>query len=107
MESMYRMDVLDSSIPRQRDTVLVRVMADGSWMFYDRVQQVVHATNAIAGFIYRQCDGQKTVREIAEVVVEHTGNGRAQALRHVKYIIREFVQAGVMELIGGKVQEDA
>lgn len=101
------MNISNSSIPRQRSGVQARLMADGSWTFYDRERLVLHATNGLAGFIYQQCNGQLNIAKIAAIVAAHIGSQQQHALQHTQYIIQEFISAGMIELLPEGPEEDA
>jgi hypothetical protein len=82
--------------PRRRSDVSARLV-DGETVVLDRRADLVHQLNQTASFIWHQCDGQRTAREIADQVVDAFDVDPDTAEASVKAALQQFEQLGLLE----------
>src|SRR5690242_19602799 len=52
--------------PKARQEVIISYPGSGETVLYDAKRNKAHCLNATAAFVWQQCDGTRTVRDIAE-----------------------------------------
>lgn len=81
---------------RGRSDLLFRDLADGCAL-YDPVQDRVHILNPTAGLVWTACDGEHTINEIVQLVVD-TMNVPAETVRNdVEGVVADFIRLGLVE----------
>lgn len=81
--------------PRPRADLLVRIIGS-EVVILDRAAGQVHRLNATASRIWQQCDGSRSVPEIADSVCAEFDATRDQALRDVERTIADLARLGLL-----------
>ena len=89
------MQMTEYPVFSRRADVQVREL-DGEAFVYDPRTADTHRLNDTALFIWKQCDGEQSVRDVIDAVTEHYDVGIAEACDHVARVIREFEQKGLI-----------
>jgi len=82
--------------PKRRSDVSARLV-DGETVVLDRQADMVHQLNQSASFIWHQCDGQRTTREIVDQVVDAFDVDPDTAEASVKAALHQFERLGLLE----------
>ena len=82
--------------PKRRSDVSARLV-DGETVVLDRQADMVHQLNQTASFIWHQCDGQRTTREIVDQVVAAFDVDPDTAEASVKAALQQFERLGLLE----------
>jgi methyltransferase-like protein len=81
---------------KRRNGVQSRLV-DGEMIVLDREHDLIHQFNKVATFIWEQCDGQRSVAEIANAVCDNFEVDDATA---VKEVVETLEKLQDLELIG-------
>lgn len=85
------------SKPRARQQkLLVREMASGETIVYDREGHEAHCLNRTSGMVWARCDGRSTVSEIAAAVTMELDEAFGEEL--VEVALAELDEAGLLEV---------
>jgi len=87
--------VKPASVPRPKEAVLFRELADGC-VLYDPETEKVHSLNLTAGFIWCLIDGARSLEDVADEIASATGADRAVVLRDVLDAAGEFARQGLI-----------
>lgn len=79
------------------DSTSIRDLGD-ELLAYDRQNHRVHVLNATAREIHGWCNGERTVAEIADKLIEEYGIDEETALRDLTATIDRLIQLGLVEL---------
>lgn len=91
-------ELLESRPTARRDGLLLREI-DDELVIYDETTHRAHCLNATAVLVWRSCDGERTVAELARLIARETGLPEDEA--PVLLALRELATAG---LLGEEVQ---
>lgn len=69
---------------------------DGEGLLYDEATGQTHRLNQTALAVWRLCDGQRTTRDIAEVLTDAYEVEFDRALDHVEQILVRLAEAGLL-----------
>ena len=75
--------------PLRRSDLTVHEL-DGEALLFDAVSGDTHRLNGTALFIWRECDGRKDARQVAERVAKAYDISLDSAVEHVERIFNEF-----------------
>ncbi len=81
--------------PKARSDLTV-VEIDGEALVYDDVGGALHHMNPAATMVFRLCDGTRSAAWIAAEIVDACGADAGQVSRHVRAVIKQFGEAGLM-----------
>jgi PqqD family protein of HPr-rel-A system len=79
--------------PKVRDDLTV-VELDGEAVVYDEASNRLHHLNPTATIIFNLCDGQSTIRELAEDISTAFEVDTREVEQQVRTMLREFRQQG-------------
>lgn len=82
--------------PMRRSHVTTRDL-DGETLILDRQRDEVHQLNLSASYVWRRCDGQTTIEEIAAGMVRDFAIHLEEAQRDTVSLISQFVALGLLE----------
>jgi PqqD family protein of HPr-rel-A system len=82
-----------ASKPKVRDDLTV-VELDGEAVVYDEAGNRLHHLNPTATIIFNLCDGQSTVRELAEDISTAFEVDSREVEQQIRTMLREFRQQG-------------
>ena len=91
---------MDDRRPKRRSDVSIREV-DGDTIVLDRGAEQIHRLNATASFIWHRCDGQYTVRDIADDLAGSFDVGPTAAKEAVVTAVRQLDQLGLLDPIPG------
>lgn len=67
-------------------------------LIYDAKSDKVHVLNDTARAIYLQCDGRRTVEQLARALMQEFDVDRATAMTDTRATIEQLVELGVLSL---------
>jgi hypothetical protein len=76
---------------------LAMVELDGEAVIYDDRNNQLHHLNPVATVLFHLFDGTATAKEIALDIAEETGQDLRGVERHVRKLVKQFREAGLME----------
>jgi hypothetical protein len=87
---------MDTKKPLRKDGILTRRIGD-EWMLYDSEKGDIHVINSTAEFVWRSCDGSRSISEIQRQVKEtfDVPNG-IDIIKDIDGIIEKFYDLGVL-----------
>lgn len=83
--------------PKARTSDLTVVELDGEAVVYDRRVGVLHHLNAGATLVYRACDGDSTIAELAAGIADAVGEPVGRIEPDVRAAIRRLRSADLLE----------
>jgi hypothetical protein len=81
--------------PKARQEVIVSYPGSGETVLYDAKTNKAHCLNATAAFVWQQCDGTRTVRDIAQQFATEQHTAVDESL--VWLALKQFDQARLLE----------
>jgi len=87
----------------RRDDLIVRPLASGETMVYDRETHEVHCLNRTSALVWQRCDGTATPEAIAASVAGELGRPFTTEL--VEVALAELDEAGLLEEMPPQVRE--
>ena len=81
--------------PLRRADLTTREL-EGETLILDRQHEHVHQLNTSASYVWQRCDGQTTVREIAESMAQDFGIGLEEAERDVEGLVSRLKELGLL-----------
>jgi hypothetical protein len=82
--------------PKRRSDLGIQAVED-EMIVLDHGAQQIHQLNTTASFIWRRCDGQHTVRDIADALTRAFDVGRDAAHDAVVGSLRQFNDLGLLQ----------
>lgn len=82
--------------PRRRSDVSARLV-EGEMVVLDRTADLIHQLNQTASFIWGQCDGQSTARDIADQLMDAFDVDPGTAEASVTAALQQFEELGLLE----------
>jgi len=82
--------------PKRRSDVSIRSV-DGEMVVLDREAKQIHQVNTTASFIWHRCDGQRTVREIADELAGSFDVDPDTARQAVIAALHRFDELGLLD----------
>lgn len=82
--------------PKRRSDVNVRVL-DGETVVLDRQGAMIHQLNQTASFIWKRCDGESTIPEIADQLAEVYEIDPETAARDVASVVGQLHSLNLLE----------
>lgn len=83
-------------IPRRRGDVLELDLGDGV-IIYDRDANLVHHLNPSAALVWRMCEGESTVSELVQVLVDVLGLSLHEVNAQVADLLQELEELKLTE----------
>ena len=62
----------NSRVPRARSKDLITQQVDGELVVFDKAQDKAHVLNPTAALVWQNCDGKRTVSQVAQLVALQT-----------------------------------
>jgi len=87
---------LVSDRPKRRGDLNARLV-DGEMVVLDRHAERIHQLNSTARFIWDHCDGDRSVAQIADGMMEAFEVDGATAARDVADTVRQFAELGLLD----------
>lgn len=63
----------NTRVPHARSKDLITQQVEGELVVFDKAQDKAHVLNPTAALVWQNCDGKRTVSEVAQIVAEQTG----------------------------------
>jgi methyltransferase-like protein len=76
---------------------LINQDVDGETLILNNQGAEIHQLNEVASFIWGQCDGQHSIDDIAQLLLQHYSVSQQQATIDVAEIIEQFKTKGLLE----------
>jgi hypothetical protein len=87
---------MDREKPLRKDGILSRQLGD-EWLLYDEANSSVHVINSVAEFVWRMCDGSRTLSDIENEIQRTFAVSPAASVRQdLEGIIQKFADIGVI-----------
>jgi len=97
MSSKMKNEVHERAKPRRKEDINQKRL-DGETVLYDDGQQKVYSLNQVAAIIWELCDGQRSMREIAEEVAAVYEKDAREVADDVKGLIAEMAKMDLLSL---------
>jgi hypothetical protein len=82
--------------PSRKDGILSRQLGD-EWLLYDETNGSVHVINSVAEFVWRMCDGSRTIANIEDEMQKTFDVPDGVNLgKDLEKIIQNFLDIGVI-----------
>jgi len=82
--------------PARKGGILSRQLGD-EWLLYDETNSSVHVVNSVAEFVWRMCDGSRTLPNIEDEMQKAFSVPAGVSLRKdLEVIIQNFLDIGVI-----------
>ena len=81
--------------PAQRSGLVIRVV-DGEAVVLDRANDQVHRLNATATCVWNQCDGSRSVEEVAAVVAATFAADPERVLTDTRGVVDQLRELGLL-----------
>jgi PqqD family protein of HPr-rel-A system len=82
--------------PKIRGDLAVEEL-DGEAVIYDEETQELHHLNATATIVFNLCDGTATASELAQEISTAFRVESSEVERHVRALLRDFRQKGLLQ----------
>jgi hypothetical protein len=82
--------------PKRRSDLNARVV-DGEMVVLDRRSERIHQLNQTACFIWDRCDGDRSLEQIADGMIEAFEVDEETATRDVVATVKQFAELGLLE----------
>ncbi|HEY2375182.1 MAG TPA: PqqD family protein [Gemmatimonadaceae bacterium] len=89
--------------PKARQNGLLSEQVAGEVVVYDGARQEMHSLNRSASIVWRGCDGQRSVPELAAILGDELGMEPNDSL--VEYALDELSRANLLETSGDTAQQ--
>lgn len=87
---------MDLEKPSRKDGILSRQLGD-EWLLYDETNGSVHVINSVAEFVWRMCNGSRTIANIEDEMQKTFDVPDGVNLRKdLENIIQNFLDIGVI-----------
>jgi len=87
---------MDIKKPLRKDGILSRQLGD-EWLLYDETNGSVHVINSVAEFVWRMCDGSRTLANIEdEMQKAFTIPDGVNLEKDLEKILQHFLDIGVI-----------
>jgi PqqD family protein of HPr-rel-A system len=83
--------------PRRRDDVLTEPLEDET-VVLDLVSGEYHMLNRTGLLIWKRCDGEHSLDQLADTLVQTFGLDRDEALADVRHLIEQLQKAELVQL---------
>jgi hypothetical protein len=81
--------------PRVRQSDVLSEEVNGQYVIYDNRNQTIHALNPMMTWVWRHCDGSRTLDDLIAAMQGETGNNDARGL--ITSGLKQLGEANLLE----------